>query len=265
MNSRLNNNISLAYQISGQGPYTLVLIHGMAASHHYWDQFLPYIPNTYQIIMIDLLGFGNSPKPKNTTYNLKNHCDPIIELLNRLKIKDMTIIGHSMGAIISLELARQMGQGVKKLVLIGLPWFISAQEARRAITKGKTLNMLSFYGPTSWALCNLWCRLGRPLTKHLTKLYLPKLSKTAAQDSLKHTWQSYNSSRRWIIENQNLKSIFDVLKIPIILIYGQNENPIILKNIVVQNFNENVRIEKLSNAGHQVVLEQPAKLAKLIF
>lgn len=125
----INNNCSdigtdLNYSIQGDG-HLVVLIHGIAASNHDWFYLTPELINCgYQVIAPDLIGHGSSDKPKDpscyTFSFLYQHFVDWIATIN--KGQKFTLIGHSMGGLISLNYAIQYPETVQRLILIA-PYF----------------------------------------------------------------------------------------------------------------------------------------------
>lgn len=114
----------LHYSIQGDG-HSVVLIHGIAASNNDWVYLTPELINSgYQVIAPDLIGHGDSDKPKDSgCYTFKflyQHFVDWIATIN--KEKKFTLIGHSMGGLISLNYAIQYPDAVDRLILIS-PYF----------------------------------------------------------------------------------------------------------------------------------------------
>ncbi len=215
----------LHYDEQGSGP-VIVLLHGIAGSRRYWQPLLPFITAKHRVIAIDLLGYGRSPMPKNVTYDYPTHLASIIETLDHGGVtQPFTLLGHSMGALLALRLAAMHPDRISKLVLMCMPIYADVATAHRAITGSSRLKELMLYGWTSRLLCNAWCRLARPLTSRLAPLYLPHISREAAQDSVLHTWQSYDQSRHYLIERQAVAADLAQIRSKIIMIYGDNETP----------------------------------------
>ncbi len=254
-----SNKMLLHYTDSGSGD-PIVLLHGIAASGRYWDSFKMHIINK-RLIALDLLGFGLSPMPKSSAYTYETHIKSIVETLDSLNLKQTTIIGHSMGALLALRLATTHPERVKKLVLIGMPIYADAASARKDITKSKVLNKLAFYGPTSHILCTVWCGILRPVSKRLAPYYLNNLSKTVAQDSVLHTWQSYSQSMHNVIENQCVVKDFTKLHMPVTLIYGNKDVPYGFDKLDILRSFKNISILE---GSHQIIYEQPSEVARLI-
>ena len=66
------NKDILYYEKTGQGPI-IVLLHGYMTAGRYWDSVRTQLGKNYTVITIDLLGFGNSPKPKHSNYDYEEH------------------------------------------------------------------------------------------------------------------------------------------------------------------------------------------------
>ncbi|MBE9475322.1 MAG: alpha/beta hydrolase [Chloroflexi bacterium] len=110
----------LHYSVHGDG-HPVVLIHGFAASNYDWVYLTPELINYgYQAIAPDLIGHGNSNKPRDPgcyTYSfLYQHFVDWIATLE--KDQEITLVGHSMGGLIALNYAIQNPEAVHRLVLI---------------------------------------------------------------------------------------------------------------------------------------------------
>lgn len=114
----------------------IVLIHGWGQNISMMDHIGNKLEDDYYITNIDLPGFGDSEEPKEalTIYDYSNIIE---ELLRNLKIKNPTIIGHSMGGSISIVYASK--NKVDKLILLAAPF---KREDRRNSFKSKLLKLL---------------------------------------------------------------------------------------------------------------------------
>lgn len=248
----------LHHTVTGKGE-TIILLHGMAASGRYWEQLLPYISVGHRVITLDLLGFGRSPTPKHITYNYASHIQCIVDTLEDMAIVDpFILVGHSMGALIALRLASQYPEKIKKLVLVGMPIYNSPRQAHRDIVATSKLKELAYYGPTSKALCGLWCGLLRPVSSRLAHLYLPSLTKAVASDSVLHTWQSYSQSLRNVLERQHAGVDIKKYGKRVRLIYGDKDLP---RGTMPGASDAQISILP---GTHQVVNEQQADIAQII-
>lgn len=93
------------YQITGTGT-PIVFIHGFCETLDIWGSFEKELSKTYQVILIDLPGFGRSTLPQND-FNLADIAVQLKALLDQLNICKCFMIGHSLGGYICLEFAKK--------------------------------------------------------------------------------------------------------------------------------------------------------------
>lgn len=100
----------------------VVLLHGMASSLHSWDYLIPGLTRRgHKVYALDLLGHGRSYKPKHPEdYHIQSYYRHFVEWLEATKLSgtQFSIVGHSMGAYLSLLYALAHPQQLKRLVLV---------------------------------------------------------------------------------------------------------------------------------------------------
>ena len=104
------------FNIAGRGP-AVVLIHGVAGRAGQWDQTVGLLAEHHTVIAPDLLGHGDSAKPRGD-YSLGAHASGIRDLLVGLKIESASIVGHSLGGGIAMQFAYQYPERCERLVLV---------------------------------------------------------------------------------------------------------------------------------------------------
>ncbi len=105
------------YFRAGSGPVVL-LVHGMAGSAATWKSVLPRLARDHTVIAPDLLGHGQSDKPR-TDYSLGAFAAGLRDLLVALGLERATVVGHSLGGGIAMQMAYQHPERVERLVLVG--------------------------------------------------------------------------------------------------------------------------------------------------
>lgn len=85
---------------------TLVLLHGFLSSSFSFRKLVPYLTKEYNVISIDLPPFGQSGKAYRYTYSFRNIAQSVVQLLESKNIKKFSIIAHSMGGQVSLQLIK---------------------------------------------------------------------------------------------------------------------------------------------------------------
>ena len=171
----------------GQGP-ALLFLHGLAGSWRYWRRGLGGLVREHALYAPDLLGFGRSPKPRGD-YSAAMHAEAVGRLLQEIGTVEV-VVGHSMGAIVALELYARVPERVGQLVLLGLPSFPSRAEAVATLARGAFLNRAMINGSrVAQAMCymkDLWALpIFAPIAGVPVDLY---------RDYWKHTWISASRS-----------------------------------------------------------------------
>lgn len=108
---------SVGFRRAGKGE-AIVLIHGLAGSSRTWKDVMPELARRYDVIAPDLLGHGQSAKPLGD-YSLGAHASGLRDLLAMLDVPQASIVGHSLGGGVAMQLAYQHPERCDRLVLIG--------------------------------------------------------------------------------------------------------------------------------------------------
>src|ERR1700739_1997478 len=106
----------VAYRDDGDGE-GLLLIHGMAGSSDSWRSVLPQLSKKFRVIAPDLLGHGESAKPRSD-YSLGAFAVFLRDFLDELGVSQATVVGHSLGGGVAMQFVYQHPDYVKRLVLI---------------------------------------------------------------------------------------------------------------------------------------------------
>jgi len=106
----------VSYRMAGSGP-TVVLIHGIAGSSTTWRAVMPALAEKYTVIAPDLLGHGQSAKPRGD-YSLGAYASGVRDLLAVLDQEQATVVGHSLGGGVAMQFAYQFPERVQRLVLV---------------------------------------------------------------------------------------------------------------------------------------------------
>ena len=98
----------------------VILIHGIASSHHNWDDLIPELVQAgFSCHALDLLGHGDSPKPASRAYQMEWMVQHFSSWIKSLHLTEPAIlIGHSLGGYLALEYARRVPAWTRSLVLV---------------------------------------------------------------------------------------------------------------------------------------------------
>ena len=210
---------SLHYIQNGIDGPTLVFIPGLSGTTSYWKGHLGALEKNYRILLVDPLGFGDSPKPWSR-YTIDNHVDALFQTLKNEK--RFALIGHSMGTLLSIAYAARHPEQVERLVLLSIPFFGDAKEARRFFSSQPI--------PLGWFFSNMMlaaviCMITRRVFGKLIPYFRRDLPREVAADIVKHSWRSFSSSFWEVVCNYDAKRDADALgNLPVLCIHGDQDD-----------------------------------------
>lgn len=133
------DSIEISYIKEGKGNKTLLFVHGLSSNSDAWSKNIAALKKDYTCIAIDLPGFGKSSKP-NLAYTPSYFSEVIHQFIEKLKLKHVVLIGHSMGGQASIKLATSYPDDIKKLILI-------APAGLEQFSETNAVLMKSFFSP----------------------------------------------------------------------------------------------------------------------
>lgn len=113
---RMVHGYRRAFIQAGSGP-PLLLIHGIGDSAESWLDVIPALARHHTVIAPDLLGHGDSDKPR-ADYSLAAYANAMRDLLSVLDVERATVIGHSLGGGVAMQFAYQFPERCERLVLV---------------------------------------------------------------------------------------------------------------------------------------------------
>jgi pimeloyl-ACP methyl ester carboxylesterase len=102
---------------AGSGDRPILFVHGFACAHGDWRHQLDFFSKTHEVIACDLRGHGETPG-RAQECTIENYGGDVAALVNNLELRDVVLVGHSMGCRVVLEASRLVPRRVGGLVLI---------------------------------------------------------------------------------------------------------------------------------------------------
>lgn len=99
------DGVEIFYTQRGSGPLTLFFVHGWCIDQTYWKEQIDIFSADYQTVAIDLPGFGKSGKDRKL-YSIESYAKDVNTVIEKLDLKNVVLIGHSMAGDIILEATR---------------------------------------------------------------------------------------------------------------------------------------------------------------
>lgn len=231
----------------GQGD-VVVLVHGFLASSHYYKTMRRRLARDHQVITLDLLGFGRSPKPKtHVTYDMQ--VQAIYDTVRHLGIQTpFALIGHSMGALVSLRFANTYPQLVKSVQLFNPPIFTSTQQAREAFHRTGRHYRILLHSPRRhfyWAFIKLSPR-------NIFNLR-PEIN---FADTLRASKHAREGGYQRVILAAELLADLDASTVPVLLVVGKYDRLVYQENLDGHQLPSNVSL-RLVETGHHTIAKEP--------
>jgi pimeloyl-ACP methyl ester carboxylesterase len=236
----------------------MVLIHGLGADHRCWAPVLGSLAERFDVIAVDLPGFGDSPLlPDDDPPRPARLAQITGELLAGLGVGRAHLVGNSLGAWIALEAAAQgLAASVTSLCAAGLwphPLLSEVQAPRRAARR-----LAQLAGPALMPLART--ALGR------RALFAPTLrdaSKLTAQQAraLMHTWlyaPGYDAANLWM--RRGRFTAWDQIDAPVTLAWGDHDRMV----RAPRNVPEGVVTTTLRGCGHLPMWDAPEVVVEAI-
>ena len=109
--------MKLYSRIEGSG-FPLIILHGLLGSSDNWRAISKRLSPSYRIYSVDLRNHGQSPHSEMMTYPVM--ADDLCELLEREKVSECHLVGHSLGGKVAMQFATSHPNRVSKLVIVDI-------------------------------------------------------------------------------------------------------------------------------------------------
>ena len=126
-----DNDIYLT-DTGGDNP-ALLFVHGIMMDHSVWAHQVAGFKDTHRVVCVDLRGFGASTTTSPET-SFEDHRDDLLEIVDTLGLRDVTLVGWSMGGAIAQIMAARDESKIKRYVLVDTtPQLIASEEFPHAL------------------------------------------------------------------------------------------------------------------------------------
>lgn len=242
-----------SFEMGTSGPQ-VVFLPGLGGTTRYWQGHLETLHQSRRVLLVDLLGFGESPKPW-TRYSVEQHVAALHHLLKERG--RFTLVGHSMGSLLALAYAAHYPHQVERLVLFSVPYFGSKDKALSYFGSQSALYRLFL---ANMALASLICIITRRIFGWLMPYLRPDLPRAVAADIVKHTWRSFTSSLWEVIYSGNVLQAAEALdaRIPVLCLHGDQDPVAPLDGVLaLAGRRPNWRVRVLPGVDHHPLFRVP--------
>lgn len=260
------------YLDEGSGP-VLLLVHGNPTWSFYWRDLVRAWRDRYRVVAVDLIGCGLSEKPPATeySYRLAQRVADVRELIEKLDLRDITLVGHDWGGGIGMGAAVAAPERFKRFVLMNTAAF----RAPRCPWQIR-LCRIPVLGQAAVQGLNLFVRAALRTTVAKPERMTPavRVGYSAPYDSWAHRVGVY----RFVLDiplhaghpsYETLVHIEEGLakfrQHPVCLIWGMQDwcfSPWFLERFL--EFFPQAEVHRLADAGHYVVEDAHEQIAPLV-
>ncbi len=229
--------------------HSIVLLHGSGQSHVVWSLVTQFLSDkNFNVITLDLPGHGNSEG--ESLDSIEDTVEWLKKVLNEIGIKDLTLVGHSQGCLISLEYSFKYPFDVKNLVFIAGSFEIPVNSKLISLAESGNLESLNLM--MKWGYGNSKRFIGgNPLQKILN-------SPREVREVLAVDLKACNNYK-------NGKIAAEKIKCPTLLILGELDKMITLdQGKKFSSLVNNSKIHVIKNCGHMIILENAFELREKI-
>lgn len=258
----------VAFRDQGEGE-VLLLIHGMAGSSETWRSVIPPLAKKFRVIAPDLLGHGESAKPR-TDYSLGAFAVWLRDFLDELGVSRATVIGHSLGGGVAMQFVYQHPDYAQRLILISsgglgpdVGWvlrLLSAPGAELVLPVIASTPVLSVGNKL-----RSWLRgagIQSPRGAELWNAY-SSLSDGETRQSFLKTLRSVVDYRGQAVSALNRLRLREEL--PVMAIWGERDGIIPVDHAyAAHEARTDARLEVLPDVGHFAQVEAPMRVVELI-
>lgn len=250
------DGLKIAYQKVGNGPETLILIHGFMGNSTNFEYLFDLLGKDLTLIAIDLPGFGLSEKKVKQKLSRRYMAQVVAQLADRLKLDHYHVLGHSMGSEVALWLALDEPNKVKSLILLDSPLCLSQ---RNSVSN------------------NIFTKVGLRIVfmnynfqKKIFKDMLVNKENFDEKYFLKNYYLVYQTPLDIVFnlaENQDtseLKEQLRKLSVPTLTIWGENDEVTPLNSAECLLKNVQGKLVVIPNAGHLPMIDQPQSVSEII-
>jgi pimeloyl-ACP methyl ester carboxylesterase len=247
----------------------ILLIHGLAGSSRTWDDVMASLTDRHDVIAPDLLGHGESAKPRGD-YSLGAFAGGLRDFLAVLDVPSVTIVGHSFGGGVAMQLAYQHPHLVDRLVLVGsgglgreVSWLLRAL----TLPGAEYVMPVAFPKPIVDRATDVGRQLGRRNIRSpkLAELWRAYASLAGAQNR-----SAFVRTMRGVIDptGQTIDAgdrIYLAAHIPTLIVWGDQDGIIPVEHAHrAHELIPTSRLEILDGVGHFPHVEEPDRFGEVL-
>jgi pimeloyl-ACP methyl ester carboxylesterase len=111
------DNVHLEYRVYGHGEPAVMLVHGWACDANYWNAQIEALKSRFTVVALNLAGHGGSDSNR-ADWSIANYAQDVAAIAQQIPNAHIVLVGHGMGALVSLAATPLIGQRVVGVVAV---------------------------------------------------------------------------------------------------------------------------------------------------
>lgn len=245
----------LNYEIVGNGPENLILLHGFMENLMIWEDMIPNLSKDFTLIKIDLPGHGLS-KIYDEIHTMELMAEEVKKVTNHLKIKNFHLLGHSMGGYTSLAFAEKFPKDLKSLTLFFSTYFADDEEKKEQRRKSFRIIKESYPNYVRAGIPNLFSNNEKDILEGKINL--------AKEIALSTKTEGVLAAVKGMIERTDKTALIENFEGKILIIAGKHDNAVNTEK-TIKNLPDKTNIKSYTlDCGHNGHWEKPVICAEII-
>ena len=263
---QFTSRAGLHYEICGSGA-PIVALHGLGGSLYTWRNLKGSFPN-HQLFLIDLKGAGDSAKPHDKRYSVKDQADLIYEFILEHDLKDLTLMGNSYGGAVSLvvaiRLCKEDRRRFSSLILIDSGGYNRDLPSHLKILKTPLVGWSAVHVLSPKAAAKKVLKDSYYIDSKITKEQIAEYARPIAAPGGRYAL--LQTAKQAIPKNiDEITSQYKNISVPTLIIWGLDDEVIPVKiGLMLHEAIPHSRLELINDCGHVPQEEQPDETMRYI-
>jgi pimeloyl-ACP methyl ester carboxylesterase len=261
----------VTYRVAGDPALpVLLLIHGITSSSATWDPVIPRLAEHAHVIAPDLLGHGDSDKPR-ADYSLGGFASNLRDLLEHLGHQHVNVVGHSLGGGVAMQFAYQYYEHCDRLTLVssgGLGQEVSVALRAATLPGAEFVLPVIAHSRVRDAGVAIFRALGKlpmsvaPSMTEVARGY-GSLADSTARTAFVHTLRSVVEPRGQRVHAGDLLYLAEGR--PTLIVWGERDTVIPVAHAYqAQKLIPGSHLEVFERSGHFPHMDEPARFARVL-
>ena len=251
--SLLFKNTKISYTDSGKGA-VVVLLHGFLENKHMWNEIIPEISKNKRVLAIDLLGHGHT-ECLGYIHPMELMADAVTAVLKTLRIRKITLIGHSMGGYVSLALSEKNPEMIRGLCLLNATAASDDTSRKKLRKRANKMAQINLSNIVRMSFINLFSEKSK-------KIFNPEIQ-LALSEALQTSLQGYSACQEGMRIRPNRLSVLKNNHFKKLFILGKKD-PVLPVNKGIKEAEETQSETVVLSGGHMSHIENSEELVRVL-